>query len=495
MNKAIRKGLAVLFTASVLISASSCGYTTATSETSVSLAPGETTAPTIDYSEYSFETMYGSQLINYLNHQYYFEGQPIPMAESNFYFIDAFLSLTRMATYGQFPLTAEGYIDLSAAVTTEIPDDGISEEGQTYATYGDYFVEYSERMLESTYIINSLAAAENITLSEETIATIDETINTTFTQNAQAGGISVDDYLKLFYGESCDVETMRTIMYNYKLADMYTAEYIENYEFADEDIMVPNVRYALFYAPEEPQENEVVDAELQESLANELYDNCYNDETESYDMELFAVYGTFSQTQYNNGEDGCRQYGEVPVERGTMVPAFEDWAYDESREEGDIEVIYAPEYGYFVVGYLGLTEIAQEEQEEMAVSALGEYVTGLITDGSYSFYTEQEYVAAAPVEPSPTDESGVPIDTSKQPEKTPINPKELIVTILAGIGGVAVIGLIIFGIGSLVKKGKKDAPAEDEPAKKVDPVDPFDEEDTDRFFEEDEGEKDQGDEE
>ena len=39
----------------------------------------------------TFEELYGNQLVNYLNHQYYFDGEAIPVNESNFYFINSFL--------------------------------------------------------------------------------------------------------------------------------------------------------------------------------------------------------------------------------------------------------------------------------------------------------------------------------------------------------------------------------------------------------------------
>lgn len=65
----------------------------ATTETTV-FDPYATTQTTVDLSGESVETIYGNQLPNYLNHQYYFEGQPVPMTESNFYFIDTFSELT-----------------------------------------------------------------------------------------------------------------------------------------------------------------------------------------------------------------------------------------------------------------------------------------------------------------------------------------------------------------------------------------------------------------
>ncbi len=470
MKNKLKKTAAAAVAVSVMLTAAACNYETAASETTQGI-PGEPTSSTVDYSEYTFETMYGSQLIGYLDHQYYFEGQPIPLAESNYYFIDAFLELSQMGTYGMYPVTAEGYLDLSAPVTGNITAD---DSGETYNTYGDFFVKYAEGMLENTYIINSLAAEENITLPDDQIAEIDDVVDNVFTANAAAGGITIDEYLQLFYGESCDVQTMRDIMYHYKLADIYTSDFIDNYEFNDEDILVPNVRYALYYAPDGSTEEDVA---AQEELANALLEQSV-DEEGNPSLEQFELYGVYSESQ---GE--CYQYGEVPVERGQMVSDFEDWAYDESREEGDIEVIYSPDYGYFVVGYLGLTEIPEEEKDQMAVQGLVEFVQGLIDSGEYEFYTDTEFVPASPVVPSPTDPAtGLPIDTSA---KKKIDTKQLVISILAGIGGVAVIGLVVYAIGSLIKKGNNGKVDEIEDVFDDEPED-GDTETTEGFFKDEE---------
>lgn len=452
MKNFIKKTAVSVIAAAMLISAASCGNQAATGETTLASgqsAPAATSATSVDFSQYEFSTMYGSQLINYLDHQYYFNGQAIPLAESNFYFIEALKDLTNMASYGAFPMTAEGWIDLSAEVNGEIPG---GTEGKIYANYGEFFVEYAEGMIENAYVVNALAEQDGLELPEETVTLINDTISIDFANAAAQGGYTLDQYLKLFYGESCDETTMQGIMYRYKLADLYTNTYCENYEFNEEDIMVPNIRYALFYAPEGTSEEEMA---AQEALATTLMENSVDPAGEP-SLEMFDVYATFSARQYENGDEGCYQYGEIPVELGQTASAFEEWAYGEDREEGDIDLIYAPEFGYFVVGYLGLTEIDQSSKDQIAFAALADYIKGIIDSGTYEFYGEGEFVTPDPVVPSPTDAAtGEPVVPSGAAPETPaqkIDPKELAVTILAGIGGIAVIGGIVYGIASLAKK-------------------------------------------
>lgn len=462
MKRNAIKTVAALMTSAVIMgSLCSCKYETPA--TTTTLAPGETTAPTVDLSDQSFETAYGSQLIGYLDHQYYFNGEAIPMAESNFYFIDAFNELSNYATYyGLYPVTAEGWIDLSAPVTSDIETASaeVSGDASEYANYGEFLIKYAERMLESTYIIKTLAAEQGLELSDEELADIDSIMETLATTSSQAN-MTPEEYLQLYYGPNCTEESFRTIIYNYKVAELYTQDFIDNYEYDESEIMVPNTRYALFWAPEEESDEETT-AE-QEALAQELYDQCIDPTTGELSLDLFDVYGTFSYTNFQNGDPGAYQYGkEFAVSRGACVQAYEDWAFAEDRAEGDIEVIYAPEYGYFVVGYLGTTEVDQSLKDQIAVDAMSEYILGIIDEGTYEFYTDMEFVAATPVETTaPTGASetsgiGLTAETSQNALKT----KDIIMTVLAAVGGIAIIAMIIMAVSNAFKKPQ--APVEDD---------------------------------
>ena len=454
-RNAIKTAAALMASAVIMGSLCSCKYETPA--TTTTLAPGETTAPTIDLSDQSFETAYGSQLIGYLDHQYYFQGEAIPLAESNFYFIDAFSELSNYATYyGLYPVTSEGWIDLSAPVTSDIQTaTEVSGDASEYANYGEFLVVYAERMIESTYIIKALAEEKGIELSAEDVAEIDDIITNNVAPSAAAAGITNDEYLQLYYGPSCTEDSFRTIVYNYKLAELYTQDFIDNYEFDENEINVPNTRYALFWAPEEESDEETI-AE-QEALANELYEQCIDPATGELSLELFDVYGTFSSSNYESEGVGAYQYGrEFAVSRGSCVQAYEDWAFAEERAEGDIEVIYAPEYGYFVVGYLGTTEVSQDLKDQIAVDAMSEEILAMIDEGTYEFYTDTEFVAAAPVETtaptaaSETSGIGLTAETSGNALKT----KDIIMTVLAAVGGIAIIAMIVMAISNAFKKPK-----------------------------------------
>ncbi len=415
----------------------------------------ETDATSETTQELSFDTLYGSQIGSFLYHQYTFEGEEIPVYETNFYFINAFIELSQYAYYGQAPATSEGYIDLS------------EEFGGDYPTFGDYFVAYAENTIESTMIICKRAEDEGVTLTEETQTAIDDMIADLATESAAPQGMTIDEYLALYFGEGMDEAAFRKTLEDYYLADAYSQKYCENYEFADEDKYVPNIRYALFYAPNGSSEDTLAQAQ---TAANDLLAQCSDiDDMQVKAQELLAD-GTVFETN------------DILVPMGVMVPSFEAWAY-EDHEVGDMDVILSEEYGYFVVGYLGKEEKSQDELDALALTALSEEISNEIDTGKYQFGTDQAYEPAIPVaaegdvyDPA-AGELMLNITTTPTPsaEMAPggDDTANTIIWVLAIIGGVAVVGVIVILIVSVV--GKKDdkitGKAKKEKAGKEEPAD------------------------
>ena len=85
---------------------------------------------------------------------------------------------------------------------------------------------------------------------------------------------------------------------------------------------------------------------------------------------------------------------------------------------------------------------------------MSEYILGIIDEGTYEFYTDMEFVAATPVEttaPTGTSETsgiGLTAETSQNALKT----KDIIMTVLAAVGGIAIIAMIIMAVSNAFKK-------------------------------------------
>lgn len=316
---------------------SETGNTIVASETSAEITlPSETLAqdPVTSVEPKTFEEVYGNQLMGYLNHQYYFDGEPVSLQESNFYFINAFLELSSDANMGYYPVTPSGGIDLAAKLEVEIDD---------YGTYGDYFVKYAENALEMSLTLCSYARANDIPLSEDTKLAIDNMLDNIRYGSAANAGMSLDDYLQLYYGPGTDEATFRKILERYYLADAYSDKYCKEYPFSDDQIRTPYIRYALFYAPVSADQD-TKDQAYQSAM--DMKDSCNN----------LSELKSLAQSAYENGI--VREQGDSAAFTSELseYPGLWDWTFEEERKEGDIEVIYEPSVGYYVIGYLGIKD-------------------------------------------------------------------------------------------------------------------------------------------
>lgn len=316
---------------------SETGNTIVASETSAEITlPSETLAqdPVTSVEPKTFEEVYGNQLMGYLNHQYYFDGEPVSLQESNFYFINAFLELSSDANMGYYPVTPSGGIDLAAELEVEIDD---------YGTYGDYFVKYAENALEMSLTLCSYARANDIPLSEDTKLAIDNMLDNIRYGSAANAGMSLDDYLQLYYGPGTDEATFRKILERYYLADAYSDKYCKEYPFSDDQIRTPYIRYALFYAPVSADQD-TKDQAYQSAM--DMKDSCNN----------LSELKSLAQSAYENGI--VREQGDSAAFASELgeYPGLWDWTFEEERKEGDIEVIYEPSVGYYVIGYLGIKD-------------------------------------------------------------------------------------------------------------------------------------------
>lgn len=494
-----------------------CGKTTA--ETDATIVSVETSAdftlpsetdpePVTDPDEpHSFEDVYGNQLKTYLNHQYYFDGEAISLQESNFYFIKVFLELSGDANMGYYPVTPSGGLDLAAEVEFENDD---------YKTYGDLFVKRAEESLETTLIKYNRAVENEIVLSEDTKAAIDDMIDSIREESATKAGMTLDEYLQLYFGDGYDEAVFRKILERFYIAEAYSKKYCENYPFSEDEIHAPNIRYALFYAPESAdsdtkdrayqaaqnmknacrsaadlkdlaqsayesgivsEQGDTVAMSSQLSGYSELRDWAFDEDRETGEVDIiyepevgYYVIGflgiqdqinyvpdiryalfpvidsdTNSMTEayaaakdlkdacgsitdltdlaeqaYENGQ--VIDYGDSLVTKGQLIElkALEDWAYDENRTEGEMDIVYVSGYGYFVVGYIRTEMEISDLLTNIAMKDLNNSALAEAKNGTHEFHTDDEY-RPAPAAPTatPVPEIELPDDSA---EETAVNP-------------------------------------------------------------------------
>lgn len=385
----MKKVIATVVTAAIALSmVSGCNKNTKLTEapSDPSASSEVTTDTSSTWDPQTFEELFGSQLPNYLNHQYYFDGKEVPKTVSNYYFITSFIEIaTNYVSQGYYTATTMGYLDLAA----ECP------EGSGYQTYGDYFVAYSEGKLMRALIIDARAEAEGMSLTDEAQKNVDAILDV-YAQRAANSGKTYEEYLKLWFGPEMTEESFRDINEMDYLSRLYSIWYAQNYEPTYEDKYFHNIRYAVFEAPEQPFDPNTPPATQAEkdaalAAATDVLNKCKSiDDFPTYAQEAVNL-GLAKETN----DIIVNKYGQ------RMVPEFEAWAYDESRQVGDMEIIYAVNYGYFIVGYLGREEQSQDVIESAAATALSQDLLAEAQSGVHDLHTDDPYLASPPA-PTPT---------------------------------------------------------------------------------------------
>ena len=423
-------------------------------ETTAASQPSETATETkesIDISKLSFDTMYGNQIGDFLNHEYVYEGQKIPLTESNYYFLLTFLQLSQYAAYGYFPATGDGYIDLAASY---------GDSGETYA---QYFIKQAEDYLHSTYILVNRAKAAGIKLNDEDKKAIDDEINERIEEQAKPAGVPLDTILKLYFGPDCDEKAYRAILENATLAGKYQEKYAKDYKVPEDQMMVPNIAYALFYAPGASASAD--DKKKAETNANAMLAKCKT----AKDLPALAEQAQKDGTVYDQST--------ISVRKGDTVSTFEEWAYNANRKEGDVGVIFAEEYGYFCVGYLGKIKLEESELQEVASEALNKEIENEMKENKHGFKTDKAFPTAKPAptavpqETSDSGEQGIQTAPSALPTDNGTTAadngmsKVLIVVFLV-IGGIAIIAVITILVMNYMDSNKKEETKKSSSSKK-----------------------------
>ena len=322
----------------------------------------------------TFDTMYGSQLPVYLNHQYYYDTNPIPLAESNFYFIHIFSIMSQDALNGDYPITGENFVDLAYP----LPNGELDQ--MSYSILGDVFKEWSDAQIQSTYIVLDLAKENNIELTAEELAGVDDYM-AELDNMAKSLGLDTESYLKLFYGDDCTPEVFRGIIERYQLSTKFSDEYYKICEFSEDEIMAPHVCHALFIDRKDTNEDGEEVVKTGKEIAEEFLATC----TSPQDIL------TYGKRLVSSNDKACRECADYFVTKdSSFVEEFEKWAVDPERQVGDMDIVQT-QYGYHVMGFLGVEEVSDNVKQNLAMAALNDEVGAIAMSNVHSFYTNDKF--------------------------------------------------------------------------------------------------------
>ena len=269
------------------------------------------------------------------------DGENYSVADVSYYYYNAYQSFMSSG-YGSYfidstqPLSSQGYF------------------GSSDMTWADYFKEEAIDTLKLVHTAAEAAKAANMSLGEEEKASVAANIDY-MKSLAESNNYSYKDYLVAIYGSYMTPELFEKHLELSMLAGMYTGAHYDSISFTDEEI--------LAYYNENKNTYDTVDgAYVTISGAPETKKDDEGNTIEATDEEKTAALAEAKNTAdtllagFNAGDDlqalaealGVTYKGgvELTYTSGTAM----DWLFDESRVNGDREILLDKENStYYVV--------------------------------------------------------------------------------------------------------------------------------------------------
>ena len=219
-------------------------------------------------------------------------------------------------------------------------------------TWADYFVDVAMSAIQNDYLLSEKAAAEGYTLSEESRANLEDTINSLSLYASLYGYSDVDSYMRAVYGAGANVESYRVYAERSVLASEYYNTYVESLVFDDASIRAYEAdKYDEFssysYANYTISYTDYLTGGTEDAEGNVTYSNEEKDAAreaakaaaESLPVcstvdELNAAIAALATDEETVNE--CSVFENVAYT--SLSSSVQDWMADSSRKEGDFIV-------------------------------------------------------------------------------------------------------------------------------------------------------------
>ncbi len=226
-------------------------------------------------------------------------------------------------------------------------------------TFHDYFISLAETDLANVTAACRAAEAEGMTLSEDSVASVDQEISNVETY-AMLYGTTADILLQDTYGKGFTAEIYRHMLEMQALANQYTTAKAESFEYTEEELKANYAEnkddydifgYYVYYIENGD------DAEAAYALADEI--------ALAEDGEEFA------QLVYDNAPEDSKSNYEDPestlyYSMGSTLSSYDygDWLKESGRSANDTTVIESSSGG----GYYVLMFVSRDDNNYQSVS-------------------------------------------------------------------------------------------------------------------------------
>lgn len=138
--------------------------------------------------------------------------------------------------YNQYGSSTTLYLQLLMGLDITAPLDKQVYDSKTGQTWADHFVELAIDSAKRTYVLGKLAKEANFELPEDAKESVDSQIATLQFWAAYSGYSNMDKYLGLSYCFGATVDSYRSYLEDWALADAYLEHYTDSLSYTDEQI-------------------------------------------------------------------------------------------------------------------------------------------------------------------------------------------------------------------------------------------------------------------
>ena len=261
---------------------------------------------------------------------------------------------------------------------TQSLDTQLCTMSETEMTWQQYFLGAALDTWCAYQALSLEADAAGHEMDQETKGFLDTIPEDMETLAASYGFTSAEELLLANFGPGVTVDTYAKHMYTYYNGYSYFADLYDDVQYTDEEIEAYFEENADYYAEQEITKESGKYVSIRHVLVMPEDPNAttgedgypvYSEEAwEACRVKVEAIYeewktgdmseDSFAQLAMDHSEDGNAADGGIyeGVYEGQMVPAFNDWCFDESRQTGDHGLVKT-EYGYHIIFFVDSEEI------------------------------------------------------------------------------------------------------------------------------------------
>ena len=234
--------------------------------------------------------------------------------------------------------------------------NGDEVEGKSFETWRDYFLDSVYTKLSHVQTLLAYAKEQGLTLDEDEIATVDESMGVLKTYASQYGYPDVDTFLSRNFSRGMTLDMVRTLELDNALASKAQQTYLDSLAFTADELQAEydsfngdydTFTYASYRVDAAPSEDGTItdearaeaEAEAQAILAS------YADGDDVEDP--FERFNGYIESEL---EDSATRSENISGSR--LSSLYGDWLKDEARAVGHVEC-FPDDSGFTVVLFLG----------------------------------------------------------------------------------------------------------------------------------------------